>query len=217
MKQKRIEDAKQRERDSAVQDPSASEEFPEVLADLTNSHDIDQLMRVEKVEPGDVVVLGAGAPPEHRNCHAVVIRTAETHCTVIVLDETHRFGVGECWPCFEDVRIESCSWRLGSHVRIEGLQGIKTRRLNGFGGVISSHPREGHPTFIHKPAAPDRPQFTLCIRLDDPAAAGEKSVLLEPRFLVPDDGTECKRRDVRRLTHDLCQAVSCFRSELPRE
>ena len=33
-----------------------------------------------------------------------------------------------------------------------------------------------------------RPQFTLCIRLDDPAAAGEKSpVLLEPRFLVPHD------------------------------
>lgn len=71
--------------------------------------------------------------------------------------------------------------------------------MNGFSGVISVHPKEGHPTFVRKPSDPDNPQLTLCIRLDDPKTAGSKTptVLLEPRFLVPHD------KFMRRVSTDL--------------
>jgi len=130
-------------------------------------------------------MLGPSAPPEHRFCQAVVTKVAEAHCTVVVLDAEHRTGVGECWPGFADLHTESCTLRLGSRVVVEGMQSAKTRRLNGLTGVISSHPRQGHPTFVRKPSAPDRPQLTVCVVFDDPVAAGERSALLEPRFLVP--------------------------------
>jgi len=134
---------------------------------------------------GDIVILGSGAPTEFRQLKAIVTKTADNHCTVIVLDETGRYGVGECWPNFVDCVPKSRSLRLGERVVIDGLQGPKTRRLNGHAGFICKHPREGHPTFIRTKASPDSPQLTVCVRLDDPPVASDKSVLMEPRFLVP--------------------------------
>jgi len=136
-------------------------------------------------ELGDVVSLGRGAPQEYAGRRAVVTRVSVTHCTVVALDNDRRRGIGECWPSFGDVTIESTAWRLGNRVVIHGLQSARTKRFNGLTGTISAHPREGHPTFVRKPAAPDQPLFTLCIRLDDPRAAGQTTVLLEPRFLAP--------------------------------
>lgn len=144
------------------------------------------------IEPGDLVVLGQGAPPEHRRSPAVVMKVFEAHCTVVVLDESLRFGVGECWPMFQDVLpIQSRAWREGAPVVIHGLRGGKVRKLNGFTGTVVAHPREGHPSFIERPPKPkndvadEGPQLVLCVRLEDPVAAGQKTVLLEPRFLVP--------------------------------
>merc|ERR1719310_588726 len=124
-------------------------------------------------QPGDSVVLGDRAPPEFRHCPAIVTQAGEEHCTVTVLDKSRRFGIGECWPSFDDIQKDELggSWRIGQRVIIQGLQGGKTKRLNDFTGIICLHPREGHPTFIRKPAEPERPQLTVCIRLDDPVAA----------------------------------------------
>mmetsp|Transcript_25235 Transcript_25235/g.44814 ORF Transcript_25235/g.44814 Transcript_25235/m.44814 type:complete len:925 (-) Transcript_25235:104-2878(-) len=149
-------------------------------------------------EPGDVVQLGASVhPSEFRRCPAVVTKVAESHCTVVVLDEDQRFGIGECWPSLDDVDIECSSWRLDSRVVLSGLKGPRTSHLNGFSGRIAAHPKQGHPTFLSKPSDPQRPQFTLCVRLDDPVAAGQKSVVLEPRFLTP------YAAHVRKVTGDL--------------
>jgi len=148
-------------------------------------------------EPGDLVVLGSGVPHEFKSCPAIVTKVLEFHCTVVVLDEGWRVGVGECWPCFDDFYLESRALRLGARVVVEGLKGARTRRLNGFSGVVSLHPNEGHPTFIRKPSAPDRPQLTVCVSFDDPDAAGERSVLLEPRFLLPyDEAVEAVSKDL---------------------
>ncbi|CAE8676280.1 unnamed protein product [Polarella glacialis] len=140
---------------------------------------------VERPELGDVIILGERAPADQRGAAAVVTKVAEAHCTVIVLDASRRFGAGECWPSFEHLAIESRDGRLGSRVLISGMTGSKTSKLNGFSGTICLHKREGHPTFIRKPSAPDVPLLTFCVRLDEPELAGEKIVLLEPRFLTP--------------------------------
>jgi len=141
--------------------------------------------RDERPEIGDVVTLGSRAPEEHRGSAAVVTAVAEKHCTVFVLDESRRYGVGECWPSFGDVSVQTSHYRLDSQVRLVGLTNSKTIRLNGFTGRVCAHKREGHPVWIHKPADPERPQFTICVRMDDPLGAGEKQVMLEPRFLEP--------------------------------
>merc|ERR1712039_211383 len=99
---------------------------------------------------GDIVILGPGAPPEFRQCSAIVTKTAEAHCTVVVLDGSQQSGVGECWPSFADTLPHSSALRLGARVMISGLKGAKTQRLNGFTGCVVAHPRSGHPTFIHK-------------------------------------------------------------------
>lgn len=139
----------------------------------------------DRPHPGDMVTLGLRAPEEHRGATAVVTVVAEKHCTVVVLDETRRFGIGECWPCFDDLSIECRRLRLDSRVRIVGMTSAKMSRVNGLCGTICRHKREGHPTFIRKPSAPDTPQLTLCVRMDEPELAGEKLVLLEARFLEP--------------------------------
>lgn len=141
----------------------------------------------EAPREGDLVALGAGAPPEFRQCPAIVTQVSERHCTVVVLDAHGRCGVGECWPSFEDVTVESRAFRLGARVAITGLKGPNTRHLNGFTGSVIAHPRRGHPTFVQKPSPPGHPQLTLCVGLDDPRGAGESSVLMEARFLVPYD------------------------------
>jgi len=173
---------------------------------------------------GDMVLLGLRAPMEHRGAPAVVTVVAEEHCTVVVLDESRRFGLGECWPDFQDLSIECRHWRLDSRVRIRGLQGSKTSKLNSFCGTICTHKREGHPTFIQKPSAPDSPQLTLCVRLDEPELAGERVVLLEPRFLEPltSDFSERHALEASGLgacayyplsTEDIAKPVDCKRGE----
>lgn len=159
----------------------------------------------EQPEAGDLVILGPRAPPEFRQHLGVVTKVAKAHCTVVVLDESRRFGIGECWPCFEDLEIDSRLTRLDSRVVIDGLQSARANRLNGFSGTICSHPSRGHPIFINKPSAPDRPQFFVCVSLDDPAASGEKSVLLEPRFLASYDTY------VARTTGELAHALASLR------
>jgi len=133
---------------------------------------------------GDVGILGTGAPPEFRRLPAIVSKVSTSHCTVVVLDEERRVGIGECWPAFCDLTIESQTLRLGTRVVVEGMQGMQTRRLNGLIGVVSSHPREGHPVFIRKSDA-EHPKLVVCILFDSAQAAGRRSALIEPRFLAP--------------------------------
>ncbi|CAE8594716.1 unnamed protein product [Polarella glacialis] len=134
---------------------------------------------------GDVVVLRSRVPAEYHLAAAIVTETKATHCTVIVLDESHSYGAGESWPSFKDLEPVSQDWRLGSRLVVSGLQSKKTQHLNGAVATVISHPRHGHPCFIQKNSAPGRPVLTLCVRFDDRKSAGMSSVLLEPRFLVP--------------------------------
>ena len=103
------------------------------------------------------------------------------------------------FPFLFPTRFRSC--RPSSSLSVKGIttpygwaagsprsprQNEAITRLNGLRGTISEHPKEGHPTFIRKAAAPLNPQLTLCVELDEPDA-GEKLVLLEPRFLMQYD------------------------------
>jgi len=133
---------------------------------------------------GDTVLLGDGVPAEFRQHVAVITKTAATHCTVIVLDKSERFGMGECWPMLTDLQLKSRLWRLGRHVVIDGLHGTKGKRLNGCRGVICSHPSQGHPAFVHSKAHPEQPHLVVCVYLDEPPTGADHSVLLEPRFLA---------------------------------
>lgn len=126
-------------------------------------------------------------PNEYRASPAVITKVAEAHCTVVVLDERQQSGVGECWPGFHDVTLESLKLRIGTHVVIDGMVGTRTRHLNGLTGIISEHPKEGHPVFIRKSASPDTPILAVCVCFNDPNAAKGRSALIEPRFLVPFD------------------------------
>jgi hypothetical protein len=126
-------------------------------------------------QPGDMVLFSLGQ--DERSRPGVITRVGDK-CTVVVLDDTRSIGLGECWPEFKDLSLESANWRLGNRVSISGLVG-RTRDLNGMRGTIIAHPREGHPTFVSKPSA--RPRLTFCIRFD-----GSGTALLEPRFLTLD-------------------------------
>lgn len=132
-------------------------------------------------EFGDVVKLGPRALPEYRQRLAIVTKVAEAHCTVVVLDQTSRFGCGECWPNLSDVEPVHTVLRLGSQVVVQGMTGAKTSPLNGCAGCIVAHPREGHPSFVCKASYPD-PVLTVCVQL------GHQMVIIEPRHLVPYEG-----------------------------
>eukprot|EP00929_Paragymnodinium_shiwhaense_P113226 TRINITY_DN81485_c0_g1_i1.p1 TRINITY_DN81485_c0_g1~~TRINITY_DN81485_c0_g1_i1.p1 ORF type:complete len:353 (+),score=61.06 TRINITY_DN81485_c0_g1_i1:114-1061(+) len=136
----------------------------------------------ERPTVGSIVMLGAGAPPEYRQHEAVVMQVHAGHCSVIVLDEEGRFGIGECWPCFKDV-VQVKSWSVDAKVRICGLKGAQATILNGQTGVIRADRKQGHPAFIEKANMPGKPLLVLCIKLDDPESAGKKTMLIEPRFL----------------------------------
>merc|ERR1712217_189430 len=130
---------------------------------------------------GSIIKLDSNSSQEYRCSRAVVTKVADEHCTVVVLDPSGRFGVGESWPSFKDLHVESDKFVLGSRVVVHGMQGARTSRFNDLSGVITSHPREGHPVFIQKKE--DRPLLVVCVLFDDPESAGQKSALLEPRFL----------------------------------
>lgn len=137
---------------------------------------------------GDIVMLGRRAPAEFRSSSAIITKLALNHCTAIVLDPSHSFGICEVWPCYADVELHSNAWRINTKVIIDGLKGKRGQNLNGSSGIIRAHPRSGHPSFVGKPSDPDKAVLTICIQLDNPQLiGGEKSVLLEPRFLTPHD------------------------------
>jgi len=129
-----------------------------------------------------MVTLLSAALPEYRGCSAAVTEVFESHCAVVVLDESLQCGIGECWPYFKDVLITSTGWRIGNRVTINGLRNKRHAKLNGLTGVVCSHPTHGHPCFVQKASVPDQLRLTICVKLDDCKAAGQKSVLLEPRF-----------------------------------
>jgi len=141
---------------------------------------------VDPFQVGDLVMLGNGAPQEYRSCPAVITKVADLHCTVAVLDEA-QCGIGECWPGFYDISVTSRAWRLGARVVVKDMLSDRTKHLNGQVGVVSAHPRNGHPSFVRKRSRPDEPQLVLCIVFENPEAARERSALLEPRFLKPFD------------------------------
>jgi hypothetical protein len=148
------------------------------------------------IEVGDFVLLGHGAPQEYRSCHGVVKKVAETHCTVVVLDSTCSQGVGECWPDFADVAVESKALRIGRRVVVEGMRGNRFKHLNGLTGTISRHPREGHPTFVKKSA-----RLTVCVVFDSP---GVSFKLMEPRFLTSYDSIlEQETKALQEVFHSL--------------
>lgn len=180
--------------------------------DLTNmsftaaAREAEQADDIDMLKPmlGDIVQLGSAAPPECIGRLAVVTNVAEAHCTAVTLDSSQQFGEAECWPYFKDIIIERRTLRLGSRVVIHGLQSSKTCRFNGFTGCIVAHPREGHPAFISKPSAADRQLLAVTVKFDDTARAGLKSLIVEPRFLLPYD------EYIMRLTHDVLASVeSC--------
>jgi hypothetical protein len=137
--------------------------------------------KLGQVQVGDIIRLVSGGQPEYRDCSAVVTKTEEKHCTATVLDDDCRFGVGQCWPGYGDVIVLSRAFRLGTRIVIDGM---KKPRYNGLTGVIKQHPREGHPVFINKPSLAGKVVFTVCVVFDDPVLAGERSALLEPRFVM---------------------------------
>jgi len=102
---------------------------------------------------------------------------------VVVLDETGQHGIGECWPNYENLILESTKLRIGTCVIVDGLINARTKHLNGQTGFISKHPRQNHPNFINKPARPDKPQLIVCVAFHD-VSLKERSALLEPRFLM---------------------------------
>jgi len=167
----------------------------------------------ELLHRGDIVTLSGSVPQEYRGSSAVVTQIAEAHCTVAVLDEDRQFGVGECWPGFQDVSIESSTLQLASRVLVAGMTGARTKHLNGLTGVIREHPREGHPIFIRRSEA-DNPRLTVCVHFDDPLAAKGRSNLLEPRFLTSFEDAavreaECLRDVAATLLHpNLCEVAS---------
>lgn len=138
----------------------------------------------DPIQVGDLVRLGIGAPAEYRDCRAVVTKVAETHCTVIVLEDGKFTGIGECWPGYQDVSILDRTWHLGSKVVINGMSSERTKHLNGLTGTVTAHPKNGHPSFIRKRSSPETPQLVICVAFHDVKAAREqKSAMLEPQFL----------------------------------
>eukprot|EP00929_Paragymnodinium_shiwhaense_P059082 TRINITY_DN29575_c0_g1_i1.p1 TRINITY_DN29575_c0_g1~~TRINITY_DN29575_c0_g1_i1.p1 ORF type:complete len:600 (-),score=106.92 TRINITY_DN29575_c0_g1_i1:391-2103(-) len=136
---------------------------------------------------GDIVRLGMSAMPEFRGKPAVVKQVHTTHCTVIVLEEAMRFGLGESWPSFGDITLQSSKLRIGSKVVLDGLTGKQTRRMNSLSGVVIARPRDeqdGHIRFITKASAPTEPLLVVLVKFDDARLAGQASMLVEPRHLV---------------------------------
>lgn len=192
-----LEPVSREEREAVVVTPTSASLTPKTIKDLTLKalHRSDSMRSTP--ERGDLVNLGMQVVTEFRGRPAVVTEVFEKHCSVTVLDQSMKFGEGELWPNFGDLEITCDSWRLGTHVTISGLCNNRHQMLNGLGGIIIEHPSEGHPCFVQKPSLPFKPRLTLCVALDDPATARQKSVLLEPQFLIPTDSPDMKLRVAR--------------------
>jgi len=154
--------------------------FPEPCSEPSSPSISPQPVTVFQV--GDLVdLVGPSAAPEFRNQSAVVTKVFESHCAVIVLDDSMH-GIGECWPNLIDITLHGdVCWRLNQRVVISGLHHKHRQGLNGRVGEITEHPHEGHPVFISRHGS-KHPQLALCVRLDE-LWEGKKTVVLEPRFV----------------------------------
>lgn len=138
------------------------------LAAAVNAQSLDA-MKVEadhrtaedKLQCGDIVVLGSGLPANVRKRPAVVTEVHESHCTCIVLDDSWQHGSEECWPFFSDVSLISNAFRLGSRVVVCGMQRDCNRLWDGKVGTVILHPKEGHPCFLFKSGR--EPVLTICV------------------------------------------------------
>lgn len=164
------------------------------------------------VEPGDFVILGNGVPQEYHACQGIITKVAERHCTVVVLDRSSSQGIGECWPDFVDIDVKSRGLRIGRRVIINGMQGKKTKHLNGMTGTISRHPREGHPTFVKKNEMSGAARLTVCVAFENP---GVKRALVEPRFLTAYDSAA--ERETQTLQEVFTVLVTPRATLVPRE
>lgn len=137
----------------------------------------------ERPEKGDAVLLRA---IDWRNRTGVVLEVYEQHCTVGVLDEEGRKAVSESWPYFKDLTILTKIARVGTRVRLHGLQGAANRALDGLTGTVCEGIKDGrslgHPYLMTaKPG--QNPIFLVSICMDDPQRARRQEVRVEPRFL----------------------------------
>lgn len=160
---------------------------------------------------GDLVVLLT-----HGRRAAVVTKVHERHCTVVELDEDQMHGCGECWPEFQRICIESTAWRLGAQVVIQGMRSVKAQTMNGKGGTIIAHPKQGHPCWLTKQSS-EKPLLTLCVRFDHPISRKEKSVMVEPRFLVPKENfLQQIAGDLGKIAGDIDAACNSSQAEEDR-
>jgi len=132
------------------------------------------------VEAGDLIFIDRSAARAHRNCRAVITKVHEAHCTATVLDETLS-GIEEIWPSFPDILLISSCWRVGVEVVLSGLKNPKIKALNGTTGIIVSHVRQGHPSFVQKGES-NIARLSLCVRISL-SNGSERCVLLSPQFL----------------------------------
>lgn len=147
--------------------------------------------------PGDVVRIVGGVGT---GSSAVVMEVAEKHCTVAQLDEGKTVALGQLWPYFHQLELESTAWRLGARVIIHGLTSKRLQHLNGALGKVGKHPKEGHLVFVtRRPSDPDaqelpQPQLRLVVVLDAPEAAGGlTSVLVEARHVLASGASAATR------------------------
>ena len=99
---------------------------------------------------------------------------------------------------------------------IHGLKNAKLKHLNGLTGLVVAHRSEGHPSFVTKTCEVGSlamPTLVVCVQFNE--GAGQKSVMLEPRFLVSsaelqEEAAEHMLRIVKSLSDsaDAC-GVSC--------
>ena len=99
---------------------------------------------------------------------------------------------------------------------IHGLKNAKLKHLNGLTGLVVAHRSEGHPSFVTKACKAESlvmPMLVVRVQFDE--SVRQKSVMLEPRFLVSsaelqEEAAEHMLRIVKSLSDsaDAC-GVSC--------
>ena len=53
----------------------------------------------------DIALLGQGAPPEDRQCYALVSKSLEDQCTTLVIEALGRFVISDCLIGRTDITV----------------------------------------------------------------------------------------------------------------
>ncbi|CAJ1329349.1 unnamed protein product [Effrenium voratum] len=177
------DDPQPREQLSWLLPIAETEDDAELISEPTEVHSFAE------VQPGDLALLDRSfQPAKYANTFAVVKGADPSGFTVAILDTSRSVFVGECYAGLADIQLIHSDWRIGRRVVLGGLQSSHMTHLNGLSAVICPHKRHGHPCFVQKPSAPKTGEWlTLCIRFEDVAKSKMHAVLLEPRFLTPDE------------------------------